>query len=53
MIKELSVDLVKDKKWLTEKQNEIIELKSTIIDDVIFDDYEKNQKMIKDLLTEI
>jgi len=49
LIKDLSTDLVKDKKWLTEKQNEIIELKSEIIDDIIFDGYEKNQNEIKKL----
>ena len=41
LIKDISTDLLKDKKWLTEKQNEIIEIKSTIIDEIIFNNYQK------------
>lgn len=41
LIKSVSTDLLKDKKWLTEKQSEIVNLKSEIIDDIIFDDYKK------------
>lgn len=40
-IKDLSSDLLKDKKWLTEKSNEITELKSDILDEAIFNDYER------------
>lgn len=40
-IKDLSSDLLKDRKWLTEKTNEITELKSKILDEVIFNDYKK------------
>lgn len=41
LIKDISTDLLKDKKWLTEKQNEIIELKSSILDETIFNLYSK------------
>lgn len=41
LIKDLSSDLLKDKKWLTEKTNEITELKSQILDEIIFNDYKK------------
>lgn len=47
LIKEISTDLLKDKKWLTEKQNEIVEIKSTIIDELIFNNY---QKMVENIL---
>lgn len=40
-IKDLSSDLLKDRKWLTEKTNEITELKSKILDEIIFNDYKK------------
>ena len=46
LIKEISTDLLKDKKWLTEKQNEIIELKSSILDEIIFNSY---TKMVDDI----
>jgi hypothetical protein len=41
LIKDISTDLLKDKKWLTEKQNEISELKSSIIDEKIFESYQE------------
>lgn len=49
LIKAISTDLVKDKKWLTEKQNEITELKSSIIDESIFNGYEKAINNINEL----
>lgn len=47
-IKDISSDLLKDKKWLTEKTNEITELKSNILDEMIFKDYENLVKKITD-----
>lgn len=36
LIKDFSADLAKDRKWLTEKQAEIVELKTSIMDEMIF-----------------
>ena len=41
LIKDLSADLLKDRKWLNEKQSEITALKTGIIDKAIFDGYER------------
>lgn len=49
LIKDFSSDLVKDKKWLTEKQSEIVDLKSEIEDELIFSAYEKKIMRIGDL----
>lgn len=40
LIKDLSADLLKDKKWLNEKQVEIVDLKTNILDKAIFENYE-------------
>ena len=46
LIKDFSSDLVKDKKWLTEKQEEIVDLKTGIIDEKIFNQHEKEVENI-------
>ena len=46
LIKDISTDLLKDKKWLTEKTSEMTELKASILDEKIFNSYEK---MINDI----
>lgn len=46
LIKDFSSDLVKDKKWLTEKQEEIVDLKTGIIDESIFNQHEKDVENI-------
>ncbi len=46
LIKDLSADLLKDRKWLNEKQSEIVELKSHVMDEAIFNQYEKDVKAI-------
>lgn len=46
-IKALSTDVARDKKWLGERQNEINELKSEVIDEVVFDEY---HRMVWELL---
>lgn len=47
LIKAISTDLLKDRKWLTEKQQEINELKNEIQDDAIF---AKREKLVDDML---
>lgn len=42
LIKDISSDLLKDKKWLTQKQNQITQLKSSITDELIFNDVNKH-----------
>lgn len=39
LIKDFSADLLRDKKWLTEKQEQIADLKTGIVDEKIFSDY--------------
>lgn len=39
LIKDFSADLLKDKRWLTEKQEQIADLKTGIVDEKIFSDY--------------
>ena len=46
LIKDFSSDLLKDKKWLNEKQEEIVTLKSDIMDEMIFIQYENEIKKI-------
>lgn len=53
LIKVLSTDLTRDKKWLTEKQSEIVELKTQIIDNVIFDNYKKSVEGLTTLYTQM
>jgi len=47
LIKAISTDLLKDRKWLTEKQQEINQLKNEIQDDAIF---AKREKLVDDML---
>ena len=49
LIKDFSADLLKDRKWLNEKQAEIVNLKTGIIDEMIFQQYEGDVKKIGDL----
>lgn len=49
MIKDFSSDMAKDKKWLSDKQSEIAELKTAILDESIFLDYERSVKAVSDL----
>ena len=46
LIKDFSADLLKDRKWLNEKQAEIVDLKTRIIDEKIFQQYENNVETI-------
>lgn len=46
LIKDFSADLLKDRKWLNEKQAEIVDLKTGIIDEKIFQQYENNVETI-------
>ena len=47
LIKAISTDLSKDRKWLSEKQQEINELKNHIQDEAIFD---KKSKLVQELV---
>ena len=47
LIKAISTDLLKDRKWLAEKQQEINQLKNEIQDDAIF---AKREKLVNDML---
>ena len=49
LIKSFSTDLLKDKKWLTDKQNEVMQLKSSVLDKSIFIKYEELMNNINDL----
>ena len=49
LIKDFSADLLKDRKWLNEKQQEIVDLKSGIIDESIFSQYQKDVARIGEL----
>lgn len=49
LIKDFSADLLKDRKWLNEKQQEIVDLKSGIIDESIFSQYRKDVDRIGEL----
>lgn len=49
LIKDFSADLLKDRKWLNEKQQEIVDLKSGIIDESIFSQYQKDVDRIGEL----
>lgn len=53
LIRDLSSDLLKDKKWLTEKSNEITELKGEIIDEKIYNSYEDLIETISEYEKEI
>jgi hypothetical protein len=53
LIKNLSTDLMRDKKWLTEKQSEIVELKTQIIDDVIFNAHKQSVEQLTNLYNQI
>ena len=53
LIKNLSTDLMRDKKWLTEKQSEIVELKTQIIDEVIFNAYKQSVEQLTNLYNQI
>lgn len=46
LIKDFSADLLKDRKWLNEKQAEIVDLKTGIVDEKIFQQYENNVETI-------
>ncbi len=49
LIKDFSGDLLSDRKWLTEKNSEINELKTEIIDDAVFAGYERAVGRIDEL----
>ena len=49
LIKDFSADLLKDRKWLNEKQQEIVDLKSDIVDESIFSQYQKDVDRIGEL----
>lgn len=49
LIKDFSADLLKDRKWLNEKQSEIIDLKTGIIDKAIFKSWQETVDRIGDL----
>lgn len=49
LIKDFSADLLKDRKWLNEKQQEIVDLKSYIMDDSIFLQYQRDLGHVDDL----
>lgn len=46
LIKDFSADLLRDKRWLTEKQEQIADLKTEIVDENIFSDYINDVDMI-------
>ncbi len=49
LIKAISTDLLKDRKWLSEKQQEINTLKNDILDDALFN---KKEKLVDEMLEE-
>lgn len=49
LIKDFSADLLKDRKWLNEKQAEIVDLKTGIIDEKIFRQYENDVETIGEM----
>lgn len=49
LIRDFSADLLRDRKWLNEKQQEIVDLKSGIIDESIFSQYQKDVGRIGEL----
>lgn len=53
LIKAISADLAKDKKWLTEKQNEITELKSKILDEKIYSGFQSMMNEINTMSDEL